>query len=60
MASNRDKNSQERVLVMAFRMIFGEKINVNNDAEKYGVSRRTILRDISAIKHSLADKEVGN
>ncbi|GEO47391.1 WYL domain-containing protein [Companilactobacillus kimchii] len=60
MTNSKDKNSQERVLTIMGRMMLGEKININNDAERYGVSRRTILRDLSTIKHTLIDKEVGN
>ncbi len=41
-------------------MLFGEKINVKDTAEAYGVSKRTILRDISAIRHILADKDLAN
>lgn len=58
--TNRDVNSKERALIIAFRMFFGEKINVNDTAEAYGVSKRTILRDISAIRHVLADKDLAN
>lgn len=60
MTSSKDMNSQERVLAEAIRMVSGEKISVKAEADKYGVSKRTILRDISAIKHSLDDKDVGN
>lgn len=60
MTSSKDVNSQERVLAEALRMASGEKISISAEADKYGVSKRTILRDISAIKHSLDDKDIGN
>ena len=58
--TNKDVNSKERALIIAFRMFFGEKINVKETAETYGVSKRTILRDISSIRHVLADKDLAN
>lgn len=58
--TNKDVNSKERALIIAFRMFFGEKINAKDTAMGYGVSKRTILRDISSIRHALANNDLAN
>lgn len=60
MLTSSDLNSKERAIMIAFRMLFGEKINAKDTATVYGVSKRTILRDISSIRHALSDNDLAN
>ena len=53
---------QDRVLELFFRGLRGEDISVKNLAAEYGVSTKSISRDINDLKAFLADHRelVGN
>lgn len=53
---------QERVLELFFRGLRGEDLSIRNLANEYGVSTKSISRDITDLKAFLADHRdlVGN
>ena len=52
----RAKNKKNRMLEIFLRTILGEEINVRKLADDYGVSTKSIARDISEIRNFLYDK----
>lgn len=52
----RAKNKKNRMLEIFLRTILGEEINVRELADDYGVSTKSITRDISEIRNFLYDK----
>lgn len=52
----RAKNKKNRMLEIFLRTILGEEINVRELADDYGVSTKSITRDISEIRNFLHDK----
>lgn len=52
----RAKNKKNRMLEIFLRTILGEEINVRELADDYGVSTKSIARDISEIRNFLYDK----
>lgn len=50
-----NQNKTERILSIFFRAIRGEDISVRKTAEEYGVSSKTISRDINDLKAFLAE-----
>ena len=55
MAQVKNINSNERITEIMLQMMEGDKISLDDAVLKYGVSRRTIQRDISTIKNNLKD-----
>ena len=53
---------QERVLALFFRGLRGEELSIRNLANEYGMSTKSISRDITDLKAFLADHRdlVGN
>lgn len=49
----------DRVLYMYDKLIFGEVLNKNELSELFGVSEKSIQRDIDAIRFYLSDKGIG-
>ena len=57
-----ESSKQDRVLEIFFRALRGEDITVSNLANEYGVSAKSISRNINDLKAFLADHRelVGN
>ena len=60
--TNMESTKQDRMLEIFFRCLRGEDISVQNLANEYGVSTKSISRNITYLKSFLADHRdlVGN
>ena len=45
-------NSSKRIVDILMRMLLGEKLDIGNVKSLYGVSERTIKRDLSTIRNN--------